>query len=165
MSKEFWCCDVGPIERDRLPDGADLPMRNAVAEAFHRLTGEWPSKISSGWGNETGMFDQVCSLKKQLTQSTQEPSGLVERTAKIREYAELVRDTCWLNGRRYTLVHHEIPWMCGTLLSLATENSSLQTRLEESEERVRELKREKAKAWMPASAGNYVDVITRAHGW
>lgn len=45
----IWSCKVGEADRAKLPHGADLPMRQAVAEAFHEITGEWPEFIFSGW--------------------------------------------------------------------------------------------------------------------
>jgi hypothetical protein len=40
------------MERDRVPDGGDYPMRVAVRSAFEALlgVGEWPEHIWSGWG-------------------------------------------------------------------------------------------------------------------
>lgn len=50
--RECWHCIIGETTRSKLPRGADLPMREAVAEAYHKLTGEWPDAIFSGWGQE-----------------------------------------------------------------------------------------------------------------
>lgn len=44
-----WTCEItGP--GGALPDGADLPMRQAVREAYHRVTGNDETRLSSGWG-------------------------------------------------------------------------------------------------------------------
>ena len=43
-------CKIGEIEAESLPNGADSPMRLAVAEAYQRLTGEEPRFLFSGWG-------------------------------------------------------------------------------------------------------------------
>ena len=49
MSERVWDCKfVG--EADALPDGADAPMRQAVAKAFREMTGNAPKAIFSGWG-------------------------------------------------------------------------------------------------------------------
>ena len=45
-----WSAKIGYAHD--LPAGADLPMRNAVGNAFRDLTDEWPDFIFSGWGGE-----------------------------------------------------------------------------------------------------------------
>lgn len=50
MSKKIWYVKVGEVEPDLVPNGADLPMREAVAEAYERLTGQAPAFMFSGWG-------------------------------------------------------------------------------------------------------------------
>lgn len=44
-----WECKIGEADRDSLPHGADLPMRNAVRAAYQKITGEEPEFIFSGW--------------------------------------------------------------------------------------------------------------------
>lgn len=47
-----WDCKIG-VTSDKtavLQGGADLPMRNAIAEEFERQTGMEPDFIFSGWG-------------------------------------------------------------------------------------------------------------------
>ena len=46
----IWTCKIGEMNRRELPDGADNPMRRAVAQAYRELTGEDPAFIFSGWG-------------------------------------------------------------------------------------------------------------------
>jgi hypothetical protein len=47
--ERIWRCKIGgPV--NWLPDGADLPMRKAIQEAFTRLTGREPEFTFSGWG-------------------------------------------------------------------------------------------------------------------
>lgn len=51
MSERIWFCKIGgPV--GKLPRGADGPMREAVAEAYKRLTGREPEFCFSGWGGE-----------------------------------------------------------------------------------------------------------------
>ena len=55
MSKKIkrtgiWGCKIGVAED--LPDGSDLPMREAVAEAFRKITGCEPKFLFSGWSTE-----------------------------------------------------------------------------------------------------------------
>ncbi len=47
----IWECKIGETDR-RLPQGSDLPMRNAIREAYFKITGEYPTFIFSGWGAE-----------------------------------------------------------------------------------------------------------------
>lgn len=48
----IWKCSVidRNLDRDVLPEGADLPMRHVVGEAFKAMLGRHPEAISSGWG-------------------------------------------------------------------------------------------------------------------
>ena len=50
----IWKCSVihRGIDRDSLPIGCDLPMREAVESAFVELTGHHPEAIMSGWGQD-----------------------------------------------------------------------------------------------------------------
>lgn len=49
---KIWSCKIGEVSRDLLPHGSDLPMRQAVYEAYVRITGQEPDFIFSGWGAE-----------------------------------------------------------------------------------------------------------------
>lgn len=49
MSK-IWTCKIGEVAT--IPPGADGPMREAVSEAYHAITGTWPEFLFSGWGGE-----------------------------------------------------------------------------------------------------------------
>ncbi len=50
MAKRTWDCKIGEIDEDLLPDGADQPLRDAVAKAYKRLTGRDANFLFSGWG-------------------------------------------------------------------------------------------------------------------
>jgi len=50
MAGRIWYCKIGEVAST--PDGADMPMRQAVAKAYRELTGEEPVFIFSGWGAE-----------------------------------------------------------------------------------------------------------------
>lgn len=50
MPRDIWTCTIGEAFEHPLPPGADQPMRQAVAEAYYRLTGQLPEFIFSGWG-------------------------------------------------------------------------------------------------------------------
>ena len=49
---KIWTCKIGEVEEDKLPYGSDLPMREAIQEAYHKLTGEECKFIFSGWGGQ-----------------------------------------------------------------------------------------------------------------
>lgn len=51
MSGNIWHCKIGETDA-LLPNGADAPMRRAVARAYRELTGVDPEFIFSGWGQE-----------------------------------------------------------------------------------------------------------------
>lgn len=51
MNERIWSCKIGgPV--GELPPGSDWPMRQAVAEAYRRITGCNPEFTFSGWGAE-----------------------------------------------------------------------------------------------------------------
>jgi hypothetical protein len=52
MATAIWECKIGEADRKLLPEGADSPMRNAIREAYFKLTGHEPDFIFSGWGAE-----------------------------------------------------------------------------------------------------------------
>ena len=43
-------CIIGSTTRDKLPNGADAPMRMPVIENFTKITGEEDEHCWSGWG-------------------------------------------------------------------------------------------------------------------
>ena len=47
---EAWECKIGSTNGVHIPFGADFPMRQAVREAYTRITGEQPEAVFSGWG-------------------------------------------------------------------------------------------------------------------
>jgi hypothetical protein len=48
----YWVCIIGPIERDQLPMGADLPPRIAARNAVFDMTGDGEVTCNSGWCGE-----------------------------------------------------------------------------------------------------------------
>lgn len=46
----IWDCKIGIVGDCNLPDGADLPMRQAIKEAFYNITGIDCDFCLSGWG-------------------------------------------------------------------------------------------------------------------
>jgi hypothetical protein len=59
-----WSCTIGEVDAGHLPSGADSPMRRAVENAYHELTGEWPRFIFSGWGAE------LDPIQREIVEST-----------------------------------------------------------------------------------------------
>jgi hypothetical protein len=53
-----WECKIGECDRNVLPNGSDTPMRQAIREAFIKLTGIEPEYIFSGWGAELTETEQ-----------------------------------------------------------------------------------------------------------
>ena len=47
-----WYCKIGEVEWGSLPDGSDLPMREAITRAYREITGQDPDFLFSGWGAE-----------------------------------------------------------------------------------------------------------------
>lgn len=47
---KIWSCRIGEVLE--LPPGADMPMRQAVSDAYQKITGWQPDFIFSGWGGE-----------------------------------------------------------------------------------------------------------------
>ncbi len=63
MNDSCWTCKIGPSFID-LPDGADLPMRQAVQEAYFKLTGQYPKFNFTGWGGRLDDIEQQVVDKK-----------------------------------------------------------------------------------------------------
>lgn len=49
---QIWECKIGECPDGSLPNAADCPMRDAVAEAYERISGHKPAFIFSGWNAE-----------------------------------------------------------------------------------------------------------------
>ncbi len=75
--KEYWRCEIGPIERSKVGEPGDPPMRDGVAKAFYSLTGEWPKLLSSGWGYSSLVSDDFALL-------VQERDALKEQVKQLR---------------------------------------------------------------------------------
>jgi hypothetical protein len=53
-----WECKIGCSKLIDLPNGVDFPMRQAIREAFFKITGENADFIFSGWGAELTQSEQ-----------------------------------------------------------------------------------------------------------
>lgn len=49
---KIWSCKIGEVDESKVPVGGDGPMRQAIEEAYKKLTGEDCQFNSSGWGAE-----------------------------------------------------------------------------------------------------------------
>lgn len=49
MKENIWYCKIGGTGC-YLPGGADLPMRDAITNAFRDVAGVYPEFLFSGWG-------------------------------------------------------------------------------------------------------------------
>lgn len=47
-----WECKIGSLEDIDLPEGADFPMRQAIKEAYRKLTGKEIDFCFTGWGGK-----------------------------------------------------------------------------------------------------------------
>lgn len=56
--KQIWECKIGSVSLDKLPPGSDNPMRNAIREAYMRLTGQEPEFLFSSWNAELDEYEQ-----------------------------------------------------------------------------------------------------------
>lgn len=52
LAARYWVCIIGPIEKDQLPPGADLPPRMAARNAVFDMTGDGEAACNSGWCGE-----------------------------------------------------------------------------------------------------------------
>jgi len=52
LQVKIWECKIGFALRDKLPSGADAPLRQAVQKAFRDLVGKDAEFCFSGWGGE-----------------------------------------------------------------------------------------------------------------
>jgi hypothetical protein len=58
--KRYWYCIIGPVEDDKIPNGADSPPRLAARMATTRMTGKDPTCMS-GWVDEDTLLNQINS--------------------------------------------------------------------------------------------------------
>lgn len=84
MSKEYWVCIIGPVERKELPDGADGPPRAAAVDAIIEMIGRQPDECGSGWG------------------CTEETKKAIEKAWSDRHYYE-DKDTAKIRKARKTM--------------------------------------------------------------
>lgn len=47
---EYWFCEIGPIDRNKVFSGGDYPLRLAVQKKFMEMFNKQAETCSSGWG-------------------------------------------------------------------------------------------------------------------
>lgn len=57
--KKIWSCKIGECEEGDLPFGSDGPMREAVEEAYKKITGKEPDFLFSGWGGKLDEYERM----------------------------------------------------------------------------------------------------------
>lgn len=62
---KVWTCKIGEVGIE-LPEGADLPMREAVKAAYQKLVGRDPDFIFSGWGGELDHIERAIVQRNKV---------------------------------------------------------------------------------------------------
>lgn len=66
INKRYWFCIIGPVDRDKLPQGCDAPIRNAVEDAFIALTGAQSEHNYSGWGHSEEEIELLNDVRSMM---------------------------------------------------------------------------------------------------
>lgn len=70
---KVWECKIGG-EGIELPDGADFEMRQAIKEAYFKLTGKDCEFCFSGWGAKLSPIElRVLDMRKENNANTRKP--------------------------------------------------------------------------------------------
>lgn len=76
--QKVWECKIGEVDVRKLPQGSDLPMREAIAFEYERLTGEEPDFVFSGWaaelteGERAAHEDRMPNLNVQIREAEEQ---------------------------------------------------------------------------------------------
>ena len=60
----IWSCKIG--QAANLPKGADLPMRDAVRDAYVKITGVEPDFLFSGWGASLDEWEKTVVENREV---------------------------------------------------------------------------------------------------
>ncbi len=90
MAKEYWSCFIGPIDRSRVPDGGDFPIRQAVKNAYYDMFGGYAPVCNSGWGINQELYNKITKIRFEHFE---------DKTVRItqKEYEQFLKDSQWLN--------------------------------------------------------------------
>jgi len=90
MKKEYWNCIIGPTTRDKLPMGADSPMRRAVKLAYEKMLDTGDYECSSGWGMSQARYDVVTSINCMVESDVIEVKLFIKELRKRRDKDEKI---------------------------------------------------------------------------
>lgn len=73
----IWDCKIGEIDRNLLSAGCDAPLRQAVQEAYKKLTGRNCDFCFSGWGGQLDKYERavVDNDETQIMEEGNDPQG------------------------------------------------------------------------------------------
>ena len=96
VMEKIWKCKIGGIADELLP-GSDLPMRQAVQDAFIRITGSRPSYCFSGWDanlteSERAVVENRLPVYEKTEYGMREADIASAREAGIREALAVISD-------------------------------------------------------------------------
>jgi len=103
---KIWDCKIGECDATDVPKGGDTPMREAVALAYRRLTGQNPRFMFTGWDGELTEIERaivenrdlnptctsVEQLQNELKTAHAEIDQLRANIARVREERDALRD-------------------------------------------------------------------------
>lgn len=55
---KIWECKIGQVDESQVPSGGDAPLREAVEEAYKKLTGDDNIFCFSGWGAQLDGYER-----------------------------------------------------------------------------------------------------------
>lgn len=98
QAEVIWTCKIGGA--GKLMEGADAPMRNAIANAFERVVGSEYNFLFSGWGGELTEFERAvvenrepAADRAKLAAPAQDDEALI---ADLRKALQELHDRCVL---------------------------------------------------------------------
>lgn len=81
MSKRYWSCLIGGVEKSKLREGADWDLRHAVRNKFSELYGE-DEVCASGWGVDEERYEILRSLGIKTTEELKEGLDFINNKNK-----------------------------------------------------------------------------------
>lgn len=114
---DSWSCTIGEAELG-FRIGADAPMREAVAEAYERITGEKPKFIFSGWGAELTEPQRAVVEDRLPSDEYRQQWMLREAAPDLLAACEALEDRdCEVYGEGRTCPPNEYPTRCPVCLA------------------------------------------------
>lgn len=135
MTMKIWSCKIGEVDARYLPNGADGPMRDAMAKVYRKLTFRDPQFIFSGWGaelteGERAVVDNRTPETEAVEKTTDHVSVLRELSALIEplesvKIAEGETDFVVMIGAKQAIKIREALRNCVGILSRATPSDDV----------------------------------------